>query len=71
MDFGFGIPSRGALATQQAVLALAQRGEQLGFGHLALPDHIIIPRKIDSPYPYNASGKMIGAADGDCFEQRW
>ncbi len=69
MDFGFGIPTRGVLATQQAVLALAQRGEQLGFGHLALPDHIIIPRSIASPYPYNAAGKMIGAADGDCFEQ--
>ena len=40
MDFGFSIPTRGALATQQAVLALAQHGEQLGFGHLALPDHI-------------------------------
>lgn len=69
MDFGFSIPTRGALATQQAVLALAQRGEQLGFGHLALPDHIIIPRSIASPYPYNAEGKMSGAADGDCFEQ--
>ena len=69
MDFGFSIPTRGALATQQAVLALAQHGEQLGFGHLAVPDHIIIPRSIASPYPYNAAGKMIGAADGDCLEQ--
>ena len=69
MDFGFSIPTRGALATQQAVLAFAQCGEQLGFGHLALPDHIIIPRSIASPYPYNAAGKMIGASDGDCLEQ--
>ena len=69
MKFGFSIPTRGALATQQALLALAQRGEQLGFGHLALPDHIIIPRSIASPYPYNAAKKMAGAADGDCFEQ--
>jgi probable F420-dependent oxidoreductase len=36
---------------------------------LALPDHIIIPRKIASAYPYNAAGKMVGAAEGDCFEQ--
>ena len=69
MDFGFSIPTRGALATQQAVLALAQRGEQLGFAHLALPDHVIIPRSIASPYPYNAARKMAGASDGDCFEQ--
>ena len=69
MDFGFSIPTRGALATQQAVLALAQRGEQLGFAHLALPDHVIIPRSITSPYPYNAARKMAGASDGDCLEQ--
>ena len=69
MDFGFSIPTRGALATQQAVLALAQRGEQLGFTHLAIPDHIIIPHSIASPYPYNAARKMSGASDGDCLEQ--
>lgn len=69
MHFGFSIPTRGPLATQQAMLALAQRGEQLGFTHIALPDHIIIPRSIASPYPYNAARKMVGAADGDCLEQ--
>jgi probable F420-dependent oxidoreductase len=69
MDFGFSIPTRGTLATQQAVLTLAQRGEQLGFAHVAIPDHIIIPRSIASPYPYNAQGKMVGASDGDCLEQ--
>ena len=69
MDFGFSIPTRGALATQQAVLTLAQHGEKLGFTHVAIPDHIIIPNSIASPYPYNAAGKMAGASDGDCLEQ--
>jgi probable F420-dependent oxidoreductase len=69
MDFGFSIPTRGALGTQQAVLALAQHGEKLGFTHVAIPDHIIIPNSIASPYPYNAAGKMVGASDGDCLEQ--
>jgi probable F420-dependent oxidoreductase len=69
MDFGFGITTRGPLATQEAILALARQGEQLGFGHIALPDHIIIPRRIASPYPYNNARKMVGAADGDCLEQ--
>jgi probable F420-dependent oxidoreductase len=69
MDFGFGIPTRGVLATQEAMLALAKHGEQLGFAYLALPDHIVIPRSIASPYPYNDARKMAGAADGDCFEQ--
>ena len=51
------------------MVALAQHGEQLGFAHLALPDHVIIPRSIASPYPYNAQRKMAGASEGDCFEQ--
>ena len=69
MDFGFSIPTRGALATQHAMLALAQHGEKLGFSHVAIPDHIIIPNSIASPYPYNAARKMAGATDGDCLEQ--
>ncbi len=69
MDFGFSIPTRGPLATQQAILALAQHGEKLGFTHIAIPDHIIIPNSIASPYPYNATQKMVGASDGDCLEQ--
>jgi probable F420-dependent oxidoreductase len=69
MNFGFSIPTRGALATREAMLALAKRGEELGFAHVALPDHIVIPNRIDSPYPYNADRRMSGAAGGDCMEQ--
>lgn len=69
MELGFGITTRGPLATQQVMLALAQQGEQLGFTHIALPDHIIIPNSIASPYPYNNARKMTGAAEGDCMEQ--
>ncbi len=69
MDYGFSIPTRGALATGESIVAMAQRGEQLGFSYIAIPDHIVIPHKIDSPYPYSADRKMAGAADGDCLEQ--
>ncbi len=69
MDYGFSIPTRGPLATQESLLALATRGEELGFSYLAIPDHIVIPRQIGSPYPYNTARKMVGAADGDCLEQ--
>jgi len=69
MDYGFSIPTRGPLATRDGLLAIAKRGEELGFAYLALPDHIVIPRQIGSPYPYNTARKMVGAADGDCLEQ--
>jgi probable F420-dependent oxidoreductase len=69
MDYGFSIPTRGAMATRDSVVEMAKRGEELGFNYVAIPDHIVIPRQIDSPYPYNPERKMVGAADGDCMEQ--
>ena len=69
MDYGFSIPTRGAMATRESIVALARRGEELGFAYLAIPDHIVIPRQIASPYPYNTEHKMVGAAEGDCLEQ--
>ncbi|MFO1349280.1 MAG: TIGR03619 family F420-dependent LLM class oxidoreductase [Gammaproteobacteria bacterium] len=69
MDFGFSIPTRGPLATTDGVVELAKRGEELGFSHIAIPDHIVIPRTIKAPYPYNPNRQMTGAALGDCLEQ--
>jgi probable F420-dependent oxidoreductase len=69
MDYGFSIPTRGALATPQSIVAMTQRGEALGFAMVAIPDHIVIPRRIASPYPYSPQRKMPGAEQGDCLEQ--
>jgi hypothetical protein len=32
MEFGFGVPTRGPMATPESMAALARQGEQLGFG---------------------------------------
>ena len=69
MDFGFSIPGRGPLATREGIRALASRGEELGFACLGVPDHIVVPRNIDSRYPYSPTGSCPGAASGDCVEQ--
>jgi probable F420-dependent oxidoreductase len=50
------------------MLALAKRGEALGYAYLAFPDHIVIPRAIGSLYPYSASRKMAAIGEGDCLE---
>jgi probable F420-dependent oxidoreductase len=69
MDVGLTIPTRGPLATPQSVEAFARRASELGFAHLAVPDHVVVPRSIDSRYPYSASGEFPGAASGACFDQ--
>ncbi len=69
MDVGLTIPTRGPLATRAGIEAMARRAEDLGFAHLSLSDHLIVPRRIGSRYPYSQTGEWAGAESGDCFEQ--
>ncbi len=70
MKVGLTIPVRGPLAAPESVQALTSRAEALGFAHLAVTDHLVVPRSIGSRYPYNQSGKFPGqASGGDCFDQ--
>ncbi|HLT01663.1 MAG TPA: LLM class F420-dependent oxidoreductase [Geminicoccaceae bacterium] len=69
MDVGLIMPTRGPLATPEAIAALARRAEELGFAHFSLSDHVVVPRTIGSRYPYSPSGEWPGAASGFCLEQ--
>lgn len=69
MQFGFGLPTRGPMATPQSLATLAHKGEELGFAVLSVSDHIIIPKSIASTYPYNESGTFAGDPSGACLEQ--
>ena len=51
MEYGFGVPTRGPLATPDNLVALARRGEEMGFGIISVSDHIVIPATIASRYP--------------------
>ncbi len=69
MDFGFFLPTRGPLATPEAVRILARRGEDLGFALIAVPDHVVIPTDIAPHYPYSDTGDFPGGGAGDCLDQ--
>ena len=69
MNIGMTIPTRGPLAEPASIKQLAQHAQALGFAYLAVPDHIVVPREIDSRYPYSASGKFPGSASGSCLDQ--
>ena len=69
MEFGFGVPSRGPLATLENIVTLAQQGEQMGFDILSVSDHIVVPTTIDSIYPYNETGEFASSASGEYMEQ--
>src|SRR5438445_13224177 len=68
MEFGFSLPSRGQAATMQNMRLLAQHVEALGFDSVWVSDHIIVPRQIDSFYPYDPEGRFPSAPDQDYYE---
>jgi probable F420-dependent oxidoreductase len=41
-----------------SISSIAHKAEELGFESLWIPEHIILPVKYKSPYPYSASGRM-------------
>ena len=69
MNVGLTIPTRGPLANPDGIATLVRRAEALGFAHLSLSDHLVVPRSINSRYPYSESGAWPGAASGECLEQ--
>src|SRR5215472_16394493 len=70
MEFGFALPPRGPLATPENIARLAQRGEAMGFGILAVSDHIVFTKSIQSAYPGGANGQYyaFGESQGEYLE---
>jgi probable F420-dependent oxidoreductase len=56
MKIGLRLASSGELAKPQNLVKFAERAEDLGFHALYMSDHIVIPPKIESDYPYNEAG---------------
>ena len=68
ITFGCSVPSRGPLASPHSLRTLAQRAEDLGFDSVWVSDHIILPRQVDSFYPYAADGVATFRPDEPYYE---
>ena len=69
MDFGLNLLTRGITGRSEGLLAMARGAETLGFGHVTANDHIVVPNRIASRYPYTPTGEWPGARAGECLEQ--
>jgi probable F420-dependent oxidoreductase len=59
----------GFLEADQLV-PIARAAEQLGYAGITLPDHLFIPDRLDSPYPYSGDGAITWDVDApwpDCW----
>ncbi len=68
MNFGFSLPGRGPLAKPDLILRLAQKAAQLDYASLFVTDHVVLPVRSKSRYPYHPSGEFPGGADQDYLE---
>jgi probable F420-dependent oxidoreductase len=58
MKIGCHLPMFGPIGTRHAVLTFARRMEALGYDSLWASDHVVIPHRITTPYPYSPAGKF-------------
>ena len=68
MDFGCHLPMFGPVATRETVLAFARRMEALGYDSLWASDHVVIPHRIASRYPYSDTGAFPLPPDANFLE---
>ena len=69
MKFGLSTLTRGIFTAPEAYVAVAKAAEKAGFDFLSVSDHLIVPKRLTSHYPY-AEGGVFGAAEhGHCFDQ--
>ena len=69
MQYGFYLPNHGPTAQPGPLAEIARRGDALGFQYMVVGDHILVPRNIESPYPYTVGGDFPPAGSGEYFEQ--
>jgi probable F420-dependent oxidoreductase len=69
IQFGAQVPNRGPMTDPECIRAIVTEAEALDFGVLIVSDHIVVPKDIDSRYPYSEAGDFPGGEFGECMEQ--
>lgn len=57
MEIGLTMTQRGPSAQRETILAEARLAEELGYDSLWVGDHVVLPWRVESPYPYTATGE--------------
>ena len=69
MQIGFNAPTTGALIEPDSLRRIITEGEALGFDYATVSDHIMVPRNLDSKYPYTDSGEFPAGTAAAWLEQ--
>jgi probable F420-dependent oxidoreductase len=63
LAIGAKLPNSGPLPLERGIPELARTLERAGFDSLWVSDHIVLPRAIESRYPFAADGRATWASD--------
>lgn len=63
MKIGCHLPMYGPVGTRDNVIAFARRIEALGYDSLWASDHVVLPHRMTTPYPYSPTGQFPLAPD--------
>jgi len=65
MQIGFNAPTTGPLIEPDSLVRIVTEGEVLGFDYVTISDHIMVPRNLQSKYPYTGTGEFPAGASAD------
>jgi probable F420-dependent oxidoreductase len=63
MKVGIRIPGAGPWAGPDAISEVSRYAEKIGFDSLWMTDHVALPTKVETPYPYTSDGKFLWSPD--------
>ena len=69
MQIGFNAPTSGSLIEPDSLSRIIVEGEALGFDYVTISDHIMVPRNLDSKYPYTDTGEFPAGTQAAWLEQ--
>jgi probable F420-dependent oxidoreductase len=69
MKLGLSTITQGVFTSAESYRAVAVAAEKAGFDFLAVSDHLAIPAKRESHYPYVAGGAFRGGGQAHCLDQ--
>lgn len=68
MRFGLSTLTHNVFSTADSYMAIAAAAERAGFDFLSVSDHLVVPGKLESHYPYVVGGAFRIAEHGHCFD---
>ncbi len=68
MKFGVFLPVSGRAAGRKTLMHAAQQAEALGYDSVWAADRVVMPWKIDTPYPYSKEATFIVPPDRPFFD---